>query len=54
MNRTSFFSNLPVGKRTLSSKVEDNLVAQKEEWQTLNHFEGSSVCLASRRFMRSG
>ena len=30
------------------------MVAQKEEWQTLNHFGGSSVCLASRRFMRSG
>jgi len=30
------------------------VVAQKEEWQTLNHFGGSSVCLASRRFMRSG
>jgi hypothetical protein len=29
-------------------------MAQKEEWQTLNHFGGSSVCLASRRFMRSG
>jgi hypothetical protein len=36
------------------SKVEGRSVAQKEEWQTLNRFGGSSVCLASRRFMRSG
>jgi hypothetical protein len=44
-----FFGNLALG-----ATLKINRVAQKEEWQTLNHFGGSSVCLASRRFMRSG